>query len=194
MCCWVLKKHRSICMMIHQSTWNDLYSWGFCWVLFGFFFPMEFKGSLYLLPFVTEMKAEWWNVCNIVSGSIQDSGGVHHCLRIHLSVWWEQGWKGVSATVWYSSSKHLYSRIDRKSWRKSILNNKDPLKRGWGSELRVGTNIHDNKWRKRQNGSTEEGNSRNIEQSIRGYTALLGSIWGFCPYHPTGLCKEVWHY
>lgn len=123
---------------------------------------------------------------------------MQYCLRIHprLSLV-EARLKRccyVSAPLCYSSSKHLYWRIYRKSWRKSILSNKEPLKRGRGSELRVDTNMHDNKWRKRQNGSSEEGNSRNIEQIIPGYTALLESIWGFCSCHPTGLCKEVWHY
>lgn len=95
----------------------------------------------------------------------------------------------VSAQFWYSS-KYLYWRIYKKSWRKSILNNEEPLKKEWRSELRMDTKNAGQQIKKRTEGMFKRRN----QQSIPGYTALPESIWGSRGCRPTELCKELWYH
>lgn len=146
-------------------------------------FLLELKGSLYVIH-LCNWDGSGVMKCNVGSGSIQDPG------------WWEQGWEDVAVCLpvlvffFEASLLENVETVEGNPYRKR----KSPWKGNGAQELRVDTNMHDNKWRKRQKGDSKEGTSRAIEQSIPGYTALPESIWGSCGCHSTELRKEVWYY
>lgn len=96
-------------------------------------FPPGIQRQFFILfTFITEM---WWNVILAQYPSKSQSGG-SRAEKVLLCL--------PSSDILLLS---IFIGEYIENLRKFTLNNKEPLKIGWGSELRADTNVHNSKWK-----------------------------------------------